>query len=109
MADPPGSRSSSSAARAWNSRLYSMTGGQTVTMRGSEATVAQPVSEIVAIARTASRPVEHPPLDLIGLLRCLMSSEEHTSELQSLLRNSYAAFCLNKKRSPPSPPIHPTP
>src|SRR3546814_9728160 len=24
--------------------------------------------------------------------------EEHTSELQSLMRNSYAVFCLNKKR-----------
>src|SRR3546814_2217133 len=24
-------------------------------------------------------------------------SEEHTSELQSLMRNSYAAFCLSKK------------
>src|SRR3546814_6802183 len=24
-------------------------------------------------------------------------SEEHTSELQSLMRNSYAVFCLNKK------------
>src|SRR3546814_7574675 len=24
-------------------------------------------------------------------------SEEHTSELQSLMRSSYAAFCLNKK------------
>src|SRR3546814_10460211 len=26
-------------------------------------------------------------------------SEEHTSELQSLMRNSYAVFCLKKKRS----------
>src|SRR3546814_6861470 len=26
-------------------------------------------------------------------------SEEHTSELQSLMRISYAVFCLNKKRS----------
>src|SRR3546814_9073267 len=26
-------------------------------------------------------------------------SEEHTSELQSLMRISYAAFCLNKKNS----------
>src|SRR3546814_4174149 len=26
-------------------------------------------------------------------------SEEHTSELQSLMRNSYAVFCLNKKTS----------
>src|SRR3546814_1442811 len=25
-------------------------------------------------------------------------SEEHTSELQSLMRNSYAAFCLQKKK-----------
>src|SRR3546814_3458256 len=25
-------------------------------------------------------------------------SEEHTSELQSLLRTSYAVFCLNKKK-----------
>src|SRR3546814_7014844 len=26
-------------------------------------------------------------------------SEEHTSELQSLMRNSYAVFCLNKKKN----------
>src|SRR3546814_949534 len=28
-----------------------------------------------------------------------MRSEEHTSELQSLMRNSYAVFCLKKKNS----------
>src|SRR3546814_8868031 len=27
----------------------------------------------------------------------LIRSEEHTSELQSLMRNSYAVFCLKKK------------
>src|SRR3546814_8832509 len=27
-----------------------------------------------------------------------MRSEEHTSELQSLMRISYAVFCLNKKK-----------
>src|SRR3546814_8251172 len=27
-------------------------------------------------------------------------SEEHTSELQSLMRNSYAVFCLKKKTPP---------
>src|SRR3546814_4059965 len=26
-------------------------------------------------------------------------SEEHTSELQSLMRSSYAVFCLNKKQT----------
>src|SRR3546814_6457395 len=29
----------------------------------------------------------------------LMRSEEHTSELQSLMRISYAVFCLNKKQT----------
>src|SRR3546814_7532678 len=29
--------------------------------------------------------------------RCHDRSEEHTSELQSLMRHSYAVFCLNKK------------
>src|SRR3546814_3279297 len=28
----------------------------------------------------------------------LKRSEEHTSELQSLMRSSYAVFCLNKKK-----------
>src|SRR3546814_5528075 len=27
-------------------------------------------------------------------------SEEHTSELQSLMRHSYAVFCLKKKQTP---------
>src|SRR3546814_2521436 len=29
----------------------------------------------------------------------LLRSEEHTSELQSLMRNSYAVFCLKKTKS----------
>src|SRR3546814_10223800 len=29
-------------------------------------------------------------------------SEEHTSELQSLMRNSYAVFCLKKKTKQPT-------
>src|SRR3546814_4529370 len=32
-----------------------------------------------------------------GKERFEMRSEEHTSELQSLMRLSYAVFCLNKK------------
>src|SRR3546814_7792449 len=34
-------------------------------------------------------------------------SEEHTSELQSLMRISYAVFCLKKKKT--TPPHHKTP
>src|SRR3546814_2070533 len=33
------------------------------------------------------------------ILRCKQRSEEHTSELQSLMRISYAVFCLNKKKT----------
>src|SRR3546814_7281782 len=31
---------------------------------------------------------------------CTVRSEEHTSELQSLMRISYAVFCLKKKHTP---------
>src|SRR3546814_8988671 len=37
-------------------------------------------------------------LHLRGVAR-MGRSEEHTSELQSLMRNSYAVFCLKKKKS----------
>src|SRR3546814_5945719 len=33
-----------------------------------------------------------------GLFTLMERSEEHTSELQSLMRISYAVFCLNKKK-----------
>src|SRR3546814_2726269 len=36
-------------------------------------------------------------------------SEEHTSELQSPMRISYAAFCLTKKTYPSHPPRQHTP
>src|SRR3546814_3186884 len=36
-------------------------------------------------------------LRTLGLRRLLIRSEEHTSELQSLMRISYAVFCLKKK------------
>src|SRR3546814_8452417 len=34
----------------------------------------------------------------LGLLQQAPRSEEHTSELQSLMRISYAVFCLKKKK-----------
>src|SRR3546814_3611311 len=43
-----------------------------------------------ARARNARRGAEKPA-------RGSARSEEHTSELQSLMRNSYAVFCLKKK------------
>src|SRR3546814_6916291 len=65
----------------------------------------QPVGD-----RAFDDPGDHCPLAcLIALMRALLSSctkrkltlsprsEEHTSELQSLMRISYAVFCLKKK------------
>src|SRR3546814_2650326 len=48
-----------------------------------------PEREGVAIALRAGGQIEH---------RAIERSEEHTSELQSLMRISYAVFCLKKKR-----------
>src|SRR3546814_1830433 len=46
------------------------------------------------------RPARHLPeaVELfVGVADLDQRSEEHTSELQSLMRNSYAVFCLKKK------------
>src|SRR3546814_2331653 len=45
---------------------------------------------IVMVGRTV--------IDIAVLLDDLVRSEEHTSELQSLMRISYAVFCLKKKK-----------
>src|SRR3546814_6823678 len=48
----------------------------------------------------------HGPDDGLEVLLVHERSEEHTSELQSLMRISYAVFCLkkkNKKQQPPCP------
>src|SRR3546814_1257645 len=51
--------------------------------------------------KTLARRIDIDANDLVGTdhLRALDDrSEEHTSELQSLMRNSYAVFCLKKKK-----------
>src|SRR3546814_8339238 len=44
--------------------------------------------------------------DDAGGLRGVRRSEEHTSELQSLMRTSYAVFCLKKKKPTSSAPTN---
>src|SRR3546814_1314804 len=48
----------------------------------------------------AREPMLIPEVDFAGVARGFGRSEEHTSELQSLMRISYAVFCLKKKISP---------
>src|SRR3546814_3032465 len=51
----------------------------------------------------ASRARPDEPVKVIGMRRRIAEnmarSEEHTSELQSLMRISYAVFCLKKKKN----------
>src|SRR3546814_7036477 len=39
----------------------------------------------------------HMPEQLVSIMGFMIRSEEHTSELQSLMRISYAVFCLKQK------------
>src|SRR3546814_4228165 len=56
---------------------------------------------LAAVGLAERRQVDQRPVGA-PLARCVHGdggrSEEHTSELQSLMRISYAAFCLKKKR-----------
>src|SRR3546814_9085451 len=54
---------------------------------GAEALLGQPGAGHAVLERSVGK----------GLL-ALCRSEEHTSELQSLMRISYAVFCLKKKK-----------
>src|SRR3546814_6740850 len=50
------------------------------------------------LAAVGDDAVEQAELD-VDFLQIFMRSEEHTSELQSLMRNSYADFCLKKQNT----------
>src|SRR3546814_8009876 len=63
------------------------------------------LSNICAVKKSRFRPnpaiIIHKnplPSNSLRFYRLLNRSEEHTSELQSLMRISYAVFCLKKKK-----------
>src|SRR3546814_9500614 len=56
------------------------------------------LSSLIMLVRAKTRDIAI--LRTMGASRnSLLRSEEHTSELQSLMRISYAVFCLKKKRN----------
>src|SRR3546814_8387077 len=61
--------------------------GRIVELRGRQP---QPTAQPIARGIVPRHPGTMP--------RAIGRSEEHTSELQSLMHNSYAVFCLNKKK-----------
>src|SRR3546814_5905109 len=51
-----------------------------------------------ALALLSVATIDSPDMLLAGVLLLATRSEEHTSELQSLMRRSYAVFCSKKKQ-----------
>src|SRR3546814_7884826 len=60
---------------------------------GSREAIFRQVGNVAAAARQTSVP--------LAIYNSTMRSEEHTSELQSLMRNSYAVFSLYKQSEHP--------
>src|SRR3546814_3640009 len=68
---------------------------------GQRQRLDQPVIETarhIAHQRTQPPAMLDQPAQILPRARAAGRSEEHTSELQSLMRTSYAVFCLKKKR-----------
>src|SRR3546814_8376317 len=67
-----------------------------VTVYGSNLTNQKVISGAISAGATPIQQYYQPPREF-GV-DVAFRSEEHTSELQSLMRNSYAVFCLKKKK-----------
>src|SRR3546814_4000435 len=75
-----------------------LAGASPETMASSVATpLEQSLGSIAGLSEMSSRSTEGSTR--ISLMFDLDRSEEHTSELQSLMRISYAVFCLKKKKT----------
>src|SRR3546814_2178194 len=68
--------------------LYGLIEADVIDLAALLTMILLAASAMAWAAMTFARPAQH-----MGKPR----SEEHTSELQSLMRNSYAVFCLKKK------------
>src|SRR3546814_9080807 len=85
---------------AWYEQPTAFKGNPTTTF-GHDAVVPWPrytqkLDYELEVAAVIGRPAKDVPLDEAAA--CILGrSEEHTSELQSLMRTSYAVFCLTKK------------
>src|SRR3546814_8446140 len=77
-------------------RPYSKGGGAAIS-GGSSGRPAASAARIAAISSSIERTRSRQRRWVPGWISTGPRSEEHTSELQSLMRISYAVFCLKKK------------
>src|SRR3546814_5585504 len=83
---------------AGNERSGCSPGGERVAMREIAIVVGERDKMDLRARREVLEQVKAADLvTAIGRIRHAVRSEEHTSELQSLMRISYAVFCLKKK------------
>src|SRR3546814_10881413 len=81
-------------------RLLSVVGGSMGGMQVLEwaATYPERVRSAVAIATAPKHSAQNIAFHEVGRQAIMARSEEHTSELPSLMRISYAVFCLTKHK-----------
>src|SRR3546814_14790191 len=60
----------------------------------SPSPLFRPYSTKPSPSRSPYRSIQSSAASMLGHRSVMVRSEEHTSELQSLMRNSYAVFCL---------------
>src|SRR3546814_9639902 len=70
---------------------------QVLLARPADKIVRPDIQETEAMPQVIFEPRQD--LDAVGKARDACRSEEHTSELQSLMRISYAVFCLQKNNN----------
>src|SRR3546814_7054183 len=92
---PPGDMLSDSPGRA---SARSGTPHSGVAMRGNSQNAASASGRPIATSRHTPSRLRHGGSDCAASPDSRSRSEEHTSELQSLMRTSYAVFCLKKKK-----------
>src|SRR3546814_4447570 len=75
-------------------------GGSIILTGSSSGTTGAPAFSVYSASKAAVRNLARSwaeDLKGTGIRVNVLRSEEHTSELQSLMRSSYAVFCLKKK------------
>src|SRR3546814_2432671 len=96
VTQPAVSMALSELERQLNAQLFDRERGRLhLSPRGKE--LLPMAQEIIERLHEMMRQTGEQPLALTGELRVGARSEEHTSELQSLMRISSAVFCLKKK------------
>src|SRR3546814_5302648 len=88
--DPTGSQISTSGEKAHGAAVYT---GSTLNMTGGSIATTGLEAHGIAASGSSTVTASNASIAVTGEKR----SEEHTSELQSLMRISYAVFCLKKK------------